>query len=255
MIDELPQLEKVRGRSEAPAKPPFFDQSLLLIGGKTPLGEPLYKVSWGWDLFCFRNGNPSALRYPGPFLNRWIWEKWMPPSFFGSKKQWEEHRWARTTDGKWLDSLGEFPRQGMYGMKMPLVTKDGGFIPLGSSVLEFIDMIHQHDLSQGYNVYSDAKLYARLQEQMAEEEARMLAEAEKEAEDHGDYVRAHEGEINASESAVQFFRPAASLWTPGGEVEIYHDKSGAKHTLWEDSRGDGHARIDFTMPTKEKGTT
>lgn len=220
LMDELPQLEKVRGRNEAPSKLPFFDQSLLMIGGKTPTGEPLYKVGWGWDLRCFRQGNASALKYPGPFLNRWIWEKWMQPSFFGSEKQWEERRWTKTGEGKWLDLLGAFPVKGMYGMKMPLVTSDGGFIPLGSSVLEFIDMIHQHDYSEGWNVYSDAKTYARLQEQMAEEEARMEAEANKEAEAHGDYVRAHEAEINASESATQFFRPARSLWTPDGEHSL-----------------------------------
>lgn len=220
MIDELPKLEKVRGRSEAPARPPFFDQSLLMIGGKTPTGEPLYKVSWGWDLRCFRQGNSSALKYPGPFLNRWIWEKWMPPSFFGSEKQWEDRRWTRSADAKWVDLLGAFPSKGMYGMKMPLTTPDGGFLPLGSSVLEFIDMVHQQDYSQGWNVYSSAKLYARLQEQMADEEARMQAEADAKSEEHGDYVRAHEGEINASENAVQFFRPARSLWTPDGEHSI-----------------------------------
>lgn len=220
-MDGLPQLEKVRGRQPAPAKPPFFDQSLLIIGGKAPNGEALYKVGWGWDLHTFRHGNAEALKYPGPFLNRWILEKWMPPSFFGSKKQWEERRWSRSAEGKSVDLLGEFPSKGMYGMKMPLIKPDGGFIPLGSAVLEFIDLMHQSDYSEGWNVYSDAKLYARLQEQMAEEEARLQAEADEEAEEHGDYVRAHEGEINASENSVQFFRPSASLWTPDGEHTIH----------------------------------
>lgn len=215
MLNELPQLEKVRGRQPTPAKPDFFDTSLLMIGGKTPVGEPLYKVGWGWDLTCFRNGNPSALKYPGPFLNRWILEKWLPPEFFGSKKQWETHRWSWTADGKSLDVLGEFPSKGMYGMKMPLVTPDGGFIPLGSSVLEFIDMIHRQDYSQGWNVYSSAKLYARLQEQMAEEEVRMEARLDEEVEEFTDYVRQREDEIN--KNRVQFFRPGQSLWTPNGE--------------------------------------
>lgn len=219
MLDELPQLEKVRGRSEAPAKPPSFDQSLLLIGGKTPVGEPLYKVGWGWELTCFRNGNPSALKYPGPFLNRWIWEKWLPPEFFGSKKQWETHRWGRTSDGKLVDLLGEFPSRGMYGMKMPLTDPEGGFIPLGSSVLQFIEMIHQSDYSQGWNVYSSAKLYARLQEQMAEEETRLDALRDEEVEEFTDYIRVREDEINNNRE--QFFRPAQSLWTPGGEHLIH----------------------------------
>jgi len=219
MIDELPKLEKVRGRSEAPAKPPYFDQSLLMIGGKAPTGDPLYKVGWGWDLRCFRNGNDQALKYPGPFLNRWIWEKWMPPTFFGTEKQWEERRWTRSADGKWVDLLGAFPSRGLYGMKMPLTTPDGEFIPLGSSVLEFIDMVHQGDYSQGWNVYSSAKLYARLQEKMADEESQLMASIDDEVEEFTDYVRTREDEIN--NNPVQFFRPGQSLWTPEGERQIH----------------------------------
>lgn len=221
MIDELPQLERVRGRNPAPAKPPFFDQSLLLIGGKNPLGEPNLKVGWGWDLTTWRNGNAEALKYPGPFLNRWILEKWLAPEFFGSAKQWNERRYGRSADGQRVDLLGEFPRRGLYGMVMPLTKADGSFIPLDGSVLTFIDWMAAEFRTRTLNVYADAKLYARLQEQMAEQEAALLTQAEQESEAHGDYVRAHEGEINASENAVQFFRPGHSLWTPDGEHTIH----------------------------------
>lgn len=220
MLPELPQLERVRGKQPAPAKPPYFDQSLLLIGGKTPTGEAMLKVGWGWDLTIYRNGDASALKYPGPFLNRWILEKWLPPEFFGAPRDWNERRYTRSAEGKTVDLLGEYPRKGMYGMVMPLTDSQGGFIPLGSEVLTFIDAMMTEFSSRTWNVYSDTKLYARLQEQMAEEEFRLLAEAEVEAEAHGDYVRAHEGDINASENRVQFFRPAASLWTPNGEHQI-----------------------------------
>ena len=221
MIDELPKLEKVRGRNPAPQKPDFFDQSLLLIGGKNPLGEPNLKVGWGWDLTTYRNGNAAALKYPGPFLNRWILEKWLEPEFFGTPRRWNERRYGKTTDGQNVDLLGEFPRRGMYGMIMPLTSSDGSFIPLGSDVLLFIDWMAAEFKSRTMNVYSDAKLYARLQEQMAEREANLQAEADKESEEHGDYVRAHEGEINASENSAQFFRPGRSLWTPEGEYTIH----------------------------------
>lgn len=212
MSDELPKLEKVRGRNPAPSKPDFFDASLLLIGGRTPLGEPNLKVGWGWDLTTFRNGNPKALKYPGPYLNRFILEKWLPPEFFGSPKQWNERRYQKTADGGKVDLLGEYPRQGHYGMVMPLTSADGGFIPLGNEVLTFIDWMQADFKSRTLNVYSDAKLYARLQEQMAEQEAAMTAEAEKASEEHGDYVRAHEHELNTNK---EFSMP--SIWTPSGE--------------------------------------
>lgn len=212
MPDELPKLEKVRGRNPAPSKPDFFDASLLLIGGKNPLGEPLLKVGWGWDLTTFRNGNPQALKYPGPFLNRWVLEKWLPPTFFGSSKQWDERRYQKTGDGGKVDLLGEYPRQGVYGMVMPLTSADGSFIPLGNEVLTFIDWMQADFKSRTLNVYSDAKLYARLQEQMATQEAEMEAQAEKQGEEHGDYVRSHEFEINTNKA---FSMP--SIWTPSGE--------------------------------------
>lgn len=221
MLDELPKLEKVRGRQPAPEKPPYFDQSLLLIGGRNPLGEPMFKVGWGWDLTTYRNGNALALKYPGPFLNRWILEKWLPPEFFGGQTQWNQRRYGRAANGKTTDLLGEYPRKGMYGMVMPLTSADGGFIPLGGAVLAFIDAMVTEFNTRTLNIYSDAQLYARLQEQMAAEEAKMQAEAEELSEEHGDYVRAHEGEINASETSVQFFRPAQSLWTPEGEHTIH----------------------------------
>lgn len=215
-MEELPKLEKVRGRQPAPEKPPYFDQSLLLIGGTNPLGEPNLKVGWGWDLTTYRNGNNSALKYPGPFLNRWILEKWLPPEFFGSVKQWETRRYSRSADGKSVDLLGEFPRRGAYGMVMPLTTGAGEFIPLGGEVLTFIDWMAADFKSRTLNVYSDAKLYARLQEQMAEEEARLLTDADREAEEHGDYVRSHEFEINTNPA---FSMP--TIWTPNGEHTIY----------------------------------
>ena len=236
-MEELQKLNKVRAYCEAPAKPDFFDTSLLLIGGKNPLSEPMLRVSWGWDLRTFRNGDPQALKYPGPFLERWILEKWLPAEFFGTKRQWEQHRYMKAGDGRHIDLLGEFPRQGSYGMVMPIVDPDGGFIPLSSDVLLFIDRMQSEFNSRTLNVYSDAKLYARLQEQMAEEEARLEVNVEAKVKSFEDYVVTREGQINTDRS---YLMPSS-----------YRDETGATHTLWEDSDGTANARIDFTMPTKE----
>ncbi len=174
MSEELPQLRKVRGRTEAPARPDFFDTSLRLIGGNNPLGEPNLRVDWGWDCRTFRNDNPEALAYPGPYLDRWILQKWIEPSFFGSKRHWNEHRYQRRGDGNRIDLLGEFPSRGRYGMVMPLTDPQGGFIPLSSDVLLFIDQMWSQFQARTLNVYSDAKLYARLQEQMELEHKRKM---------------------------------------------------------------------------------
>lgn len=215
-MEELPNLEKVRGRVEAPAKPAGFDLSLLLIGGRNPYGEPNLKVSWGWDLRTTRYGKTDALKYPGPFLDRWILERWMPPSFFGSLKQWETHRYHRAPDGTKVDLLGDFPRRGQYGMVMPIMAPFGEFIPLDGQVLEAIDRMQKESDLRVMNVYSDAKRMAQLQERNAVEEAEMERQREQAAEAHGEYVRAHEFEINQNK---EFSLP--SLWTPQGEHTIH----------------------------------
>lgn len=215
MSDELPKLEPVRGREPAPAKPDGFDQALLLIGGRSPRGEPSLKVSWGWDLKRFRNGDPEALKYPGPFLNRWILEKWLPAEFFGSNKQWEANRYAYV-NGKRVDLLGDYPREGEYGMVMPLVSPDGGFLPLGDAVLQFISMVQKDIETRTHSAYSDAKHFARLQTQMAAEEAREDEERDKKAQAYADYFRPREFELN-KERAYSL----PTIWTPDGEHTVH----------------------------------
>ncbi len=193
---ELPEAKKARRRTEPPSKPDYFDQSIRLIGGMNPLNEPNLRVRWGWDCRVFRNGNPEALAYPENFLDRWILEKWIPPEFFGSRKQWEQHRYAKRGDGKQVDLLGDFPSRGRYGMVWPITDPEGRYIPLTSQVLNFIEQMQSAFNARTLNVYSDAKLYAKLQEDMLEEDARMAEAVEAEAEEFGEYVRAHEDEIN-----------------------------------------------------------
>ena len=201
----------------APAKPDFFDQNLRNIGGINPYGEPNLKVTWGWDLRAFRNGDPQALKYPGPFLNRFILEKWLPVSFFDTPESWEVSRYVATADGKKIDLLGEFPARGQYGMVMPLTTSDGGFIPCTSAVLSFIDGMRQEFETRTLNVYSNANLYAQLQQQMETEQARLDEEASAEADELGDYYQTRDEYINRN---PVYSLPGKSLWTPDGEVTL-----------------------------------
>jgi hypothetical protein len=206
-----------------PAKPEGFDQALTLIGGRNPYGEPNLRVSWGWDLRTFRNGNPNALKYPGPGLERWILEKWTPPSFFGSPKQWEQHRYFYA-NGQRIDALGDFPSRGMYTLSQILCaaglhgTKPGDFIPLSSDVLNYIEMLQQEFNSRTLNVYSSAKDYRRLQDEMAREEELSNQETEREADALGDYISTHQEEINRN---PVFSFPNKSIWTPTGEHLIH----------------------------------
>jgi hypothetical protein len=193
-----------------------------LIGGRNPFNEPNLKVSWGWDLRTFRNGNPEALKYPGPGLERWILEKWTPPSFFGSPKDWEKHRYFRSPSGKKIDALGEYPHRGMYTLAQILCaaglhgTKPGDYIPLSSDVLLYIESLQAEFNSRTLSCYSSAKLYRKLQDEMAREEEQEWIEAEREADELGAYIATHQDEINRN---PVFSFP--TLWTPSGEHTIH----------------------------------
>lgn len=218
MSKDLPKLEKVRTRNPAPAKPDYFDRELTKIGGTNPHGEPMLKVGWGWDLKTIRFGK-EALKYPGPLLNRWILEKWLSPKFYGSEKHWEQHRWTTTGTGNKIDLLGPYPRQGQYGMVLPLVTGLGEYISLddGNAVLEFVRRVQDtFDTSRLLNAYSDAKRYARIQKQMALEEEKQQAEQDKLAAEQYEYFRTHEHELNQER-----IYSVPSIWTPEGERTIH----------------------------------
>lgn len=224
MEEELKNIRKPTGYVEAPAKSPWFDTSLRLIGGSNPLGQPMLKVSWGWDCRVFRNENPEALAYPGPFLERWILEKWLPPEFFGTKQEWSRHRYIKSGDGKKIDCLGEFPRQGRYGMVMPLIaaglhgTKAGDYLPCSNDVLQFIEMNVDQILNNTAKAYTSAEGYRNLQEQMANEEAKRWEEAELEADIFADEVNKRADHINRNPA---FSFPSKSLWTPDGEITLH----------------------------------
>lgn len=211
-------------RVPAPAKPPFFDHSLEVMCGKNPYGDPMVRVKWGWDCTTFRNGDPNALAYPGPFLSRWIIEKWQPAKFFGKWSEWEESRYFVTDDGKRIDALGPFPSKGMYVMVMPLIaaglhgTKPGDYIPCSNDVLIMIDAMRQEFEQRTWNCYSSPQLLAKLQQQMAEEEAKLNEDVDNEVAEWDDYILTHQDDIN--KDRVQFYRPGRSLWTPNGEHQI-----------------------------------
>lgn len=253
-MDNFTQPKYIKARSPAPSKPDFFDKSLTLMAGTNLYGDPLLKVGWSHDLRMFRNGNSEAIKYPGWAC--WVLEKYVPPSFFEPKWDWENRRYRRV-DGKKIDMLGEFPNgrtSANYIMATPLANPDGTPVTLGSDVLLWIDINKDSLLHRVPSAYESLAAYSDLQDAMLKEEEKMWAEMENETADWDDYVSVHQDEINRNPQftfPTGIVKPNSSLWTPDGEVSLdgatrYVDKSGAMHTLWEDKDGNGHAQIDFT---------
>ena len=201
----------------APHKPAFFDQNLRLLGGSNLFGEARLKIGWGWELRTFRNNDPEALKYPS-FLERWILEQWVPAEFFGSKKQWELHRYTKTADGGSLDLLGDYPSRGSYVFVMAFENSKGEYLPLTDDALVAVDMLRQHFENRVQNTFTTAEMYARVQQQAEAERVRQELETEREVEEFTDHVRIHEDEINKDVIySRNLNKGSLSLWTPNGE--------------------------------------
>lgn len=140
--------------------PKWLQDKLTEIGGKNPHSEPCFRVIWGrhrlaWHggKFTERDHSGNAIRevvacrlepaYP-EFVDRWLFECWLPPEAFGDEDTWERDT-VQWIDGQRVETLGPFPKRGDYDLCMVLQTplkgkcaKQGGctcgkcfaFIPL-----------------------------------------------------------------------------------------------------------------------------
>ncbi len=191
--------------------------------GTNLYADPLLQVGWSHDLRMFRNGNPEAIKYPGWAC--WVLEKYVPPSFFEPKLEWENRRYRRV-NGKKIDMLGEFPNgrtSANYIMATPLANPDGTAVTLGSDVLLWIDIHKDQLLHRVPSAYESLAAYSDLQDAMLKEEEKMWAEMDEETADWDDYISTHEDQINRNPEftfPTGIVKPHSSLWTPDGERPI-----------------------------------
>lgn len=130
-----------------PMAPKAYVEFLLRVGGKTPLGEPMYRLvhtstrfarqaghwkEWAPELSIAERGGMVAndhgymvasdkqpdrvvteirevLLYPH-MKDRWVLERWMPAHMYGSREAWERV----TLKGTELPILGPYPENGDY---------------------------------------------------------------------------------------------------------------------------------------------
>ena len=117
--------------------PRWLQEKLTNIGGKNPFGEPNFRVIFGRNRLAWHGGllsdydaSGNIIRrtvtcrlepaYP-EFVNRWLFECWLPPEAFGSEESWERDTvvWM---EGQRVETLGPFPKRGDYDLCMVLQT-------------------------------------------------------------------------------------------------------------------------------------
>lgn len=99
--------------------------------GSAPDGRPLWRVIWSEDRIRFECGDWR--RTYGEGRNRWMVEKWCPPSLYGDPASWDA---LREPDG--ASSLGPFPADGDYEWAYTFEAPDGEGVPLDPGLLELL---------------------------------------------------------------------------------------------------------------------
>lgn len=125
------RIEVVRETHEAPK---YVQELLRHAGGLNRLGEPNYRLVWGWSRLSWiggkwtdrdANGNfvreVIALRHVPKYMpfDRWHLERWCPPEKYGSPRNWY-YETLETCDGQRIPALGPYPDRGEYELSLTL---------------------------------------------------------------------------------------------------------------------------------------
>lgn len=140
-------IQLLRETHDAPAN---IRQRLTRAGGLNRLGEPNFRVIWGWNRLAWiggkfedRSANGQLLREVVELrqepkyaqVNRWHVERWLPPEAYGSPKHW----YAQTVEragGISIPALGPYPHRGEYEHCFTIQGLRGEFAQLTPSIVE-----------------------------------------------------------------------------------------------------------------------
>lgn len=159
-------------------------QRLARAGGLNRLGEPNYRAVWGWNRLAWIGGKFEDRDERGallrerielieepkyPAVNRWHFERWLPPEAYGSPRQWYSQTIERE-NGISIPALGPYPSRGDYEHCFTLEGPRGEFLQLTPTVAEHI--ARAIELSRGLSrAKTRAHLYNRAQRQEQHYEA------------------------------------------------------------------------------------
>lgn len=193
--------------SETPYKPADWDKRIAQLGGTNFKGEPNLRTVWAPNE---RKWN-GAFKYPNPenyalSMELWVLEVWYPAHFFGNPQDWK------------ADVCGPFPREGLYGMKTPLMTGDGKMLPLNDSTFEAIQRKQLADVEWKS---MDAKArFEFINEQQAQQEKYQMEQASKEYHEIFDEYHHHADHEVKADTRLWTFPQALQPNMKGGKRTV-----------------------------------
>jgi len=134
--------------------PPGLQSLVARAGGFNILGEPNFRVIWGWSRLTLIGGEWEDYSEDGSYLirrviefreepkyflglNRFHIEKWMPPEMYGPPQCWYDMT-EEVGGGRSIDASGEFPSRGEYEHCWTIQNADQSFTPLDVHMCEVV---------------------------------------------------------------------------------------------------------------------
>jgi hypothetical protein len=144
--------EMIQVLRETKSAPVELQERVARAGGRNRLGEPNFRVVWGWSRlelvggkWCDRDADGSLIRevvelreVPKYFPHeRWHLERWMPPEAYGSPEEWHRQT-IETANGRSVPALGPFPSRGEWEHCFTIQTPDGEFLGLTPEICDYV---------------------------------------------------------------------------------------------------------------------
>lgn len=148
-------------RTEHKFAPPAVEARIARAGGWNRLGQPNFRVVWGWsrpslfggkweewDLDAsgrVRSTTAVQVSYGYRWLPKyepwfcWHLERWMPPEHFGTPASWYA-RYRTVEDGREFYELGPYPHRGEYEHCFPILDRHKPDLPieLTPSLIDYV---------------------------------------------------------------------------------------------------------------------
>lgn len=183
----------------APSIPAWWKRELDRIGGYNFLAQPNLRLVWGMDEHTFENDNPRAMKYANPNDTELGWacfilERYAEPGTFFNETLWNQLRFGVDDEGKTVDYMGPFPRQGSYIKVMEMMDDNLAPFPVETVFSQRMLDIISESVMRG--AQKDAVLGIRKTQRMrrmAEKKAKLDARQAEAKE----YYRTNKEKINA----------------------------------------------------------
>lgn len=149
---------RVRTGREIKEVPREIQALAAIVGGLNLLGEPNFRIVWGWSRLTIIAGEWDDLDASGNWVrtvgeyrwepknmpfNRFHLERWFGPECFGPKDHWYEIT-EEEFNGVKFAALGPFPSRGEYEACFCFENPDGTYQELQAHVVETVIQAFQY---------------------------------------------------------------------------------------------------------------